>query len=307
MIRSIDNARASEIRHSLIEFQNTVHPLVGITDQIDREVFVAQLIESERRQKYISKLIVRTPDGTNIHPHSNGFCPLNSAIFHLNTDNFDEACWVTFLSTHFGRNKKTKWGLCRGFYGKLGTAPNWSWVEVIRNTNLVRPWVENNQDALREFGWGNHRKHEHVAPENAKGIADVIESYVGVFGDSGHNQIFAETLQGLNHPSERFEKLYQLFKKVTRIGRLGAFDHVMMLSKIGIVDSNPSTPYLSGATGPKVGASLLLTGEKNSKIDIAAAEATLMRFANLIDVDGQVIEDAMCNWQKSPNLFKPFR
>ena len=42
-------------------------------------------------------------------------------------------------------------------------------------------------------------------------------------------------------------------------------------------------------------------------VDSAALDQSLVDLANHLDVNMQDMEDAVCNWQKSPNVYKPFR
>jgi hypothetical protein len=76
-----------------------------------------------------------------------------------------------------------------------------------------------------------------------------------------------------------------------------------MLSKLGLAQVEPGSTYMNGSTGPLRGARLLFGG------NYAAPDLD----GWLVDLDGelhvgmQVLEDALCNWQKSPEIFKSFR
>ena len=60
---------------------------------------------------------------------------------------------------------------------------------------------------------------------------------------------------------------------------------------------------MQGSTGPLKGARLLF-GENATS---AALDPRLVELGAELGVGMQVIEDALCNWQKSPDRFVPFR
>jgi len=88
-----------------------------------------------------------------------------------------------------------------------------------------------------------------------------------------------------------------------RFGRTAHFDHLTMLGKLGLANIAPASPYLVGTTGPLKGARLLfgITGPP-SRLDELTRE-----LGNHLGVGMQVMEDSLCNWQKSPAAFKAFR
>ena len=67
--------------------------------------------------------------------------------------------------------------------------------------------------------------------------------------------------------------------------------------------------YMQGATGPYQGALLLFGENSRPKLSQSELEAWLVRLEAHLDLyfGMQVLEDALCNWQKSPRKFKPFR
>jgi hypothetical protein len=67
---------------------------------------------------------------------------------------------------------------------------------------------------------------------------------------------------------------------------------------------------MQGATGPLSGARLLFGGKITAKLGWSDLDAWLVELEADLDVGihgMQVLEDALCNWQKSPKRFKPFR
>jgi hypothetical protein len=92
---------------------------------------------------------------------------------------------------------------------------------------------------------------------------------------------------------------------IERFGRTARFDYLSIASKLGMAAIRPGGPYLDGSTGPKEGAILLFDPPAGE--GVAALERTMSALGAALGVAGDVLEDATCNWQKSPDEFKPFR
>jgi hypothetical protein len=90
---------------------------------------------------------------------------------------------------------------------------------------------------------------------------------------------------------------------VLRFGRLARFDYLAMLGKLGLAGIKPGSTYLNGATGPLRGARLLFGVTANHSV----LDGWLGELDEELQVGMQVMEDALCNWQKSPSVFEPFR
>lgn len=92
--------------------------------------------------------------------------------------------------------------------------------------------------------------------------------------------------------------------QVISFGRMAKFDYLTMVGKLGLAEIEPGIPYLSGATGPVAGARLLF-----GRNDLSAQkmDARLAELGATLRVGMQVIEDSLCNWQKSPKKFMAFR
>jgi len=70
---------------------------------------------------------------------------------------------------------------------------------------------------------------------------------------------------------------------------------------------SPGSAYLRGATGPLRGARLLIDGTPKSSRNAEDLDQVLQRVDQRLKVGMQVMEDSICNWQKSPRKFKHFR
>ncbi len=308
MLRPRDRKRASTLNASLLEFSSSDRQLLGIQTDAARGVLVAQLLESVRRVEYVKSITAKPATIASTNPHSSGFNPLRAAWYHQSQGNSDEACWLIFLATHFGKHAVDGWQLLQAVYGKLGDNPYWTWKKVSSDVPSFRAWLSLNQNSLNGLRFGNHRKYESLRAESEKGLAKVVESYVEWIGPpQTHEQKFKSVTRGINDPTSAFDALYRDQSKLSRWGRLAKFDHLTMLAKLGIIHITPGTTYLRGATGPRRGAALLLTGSPTGQIDIDTAEAILIRLGEALSVGQQELEDSLCNWQKSPENFIPFR
>jgi hypothetical protein len=94
---------------------------------------------------------------------------------------------------------------------------------------------------------------------------------------------------------------------VRRFGRIAKFDYLTMLGKLGLAPIEPGSAYLGEATGPKRGAQLLFQGSLNAKVPTRDLDTWLNELEEALGVGMQVLEDAICNWQKSPRRFVHFR
>jgi hypothetical protein len=90
-------------------------------------------------------------------------------------------------------------------------------------------------------------------------------------------------------------------------GRLGRFDFLTMLGKLQLAPIAPGSVYLDKATGPLAGARFLFFGDREYAITGRALEPRVDALDEILGVGKQVIEDSLCNWQKSPDVYKYFR
>ena len=104
-------------------------------------------------------------------------------------------------------------------------------------------------------------------------------------------------------PRTAFDNLYRSMGVVASFGRMGRFDYLTMIGKLELARIEPGSTYMQGATGPVDGARLLF-GQMASP---TVLDAWLVELDRDLNVGMQVLEDALCNWQKSPTKFKPFR
>jgi Alpha-glutamyl/putrescinyl thymine pyrophosphorylase clade 3 len=109
-----------------------------------------------------------------------------------------------------------------------------------------------------------------------------------------------------NDPKEIFDAAYQRLT-IARFGRLAKFDFLALLGRMDLGPLKPGSAYLRGATGPLRGARLLIDGDPESHSKADVLDEVLRRLDEILDVGMQVMEDSICNWQKSPRKFVHFR
>src|SRR5947209_8142138 len=104
-MRPKDRAEAARIDAALAEYHEIVRPLPGIQNPARRTAFLEQFFESVHRVRYIRVGVLgRDLSPLRSDPRSELFDPIKAAAFHARAGDHDEACWMVFLFTHFGKN-----------------------------------------------------------------------------------------------------------------------------------------------------------------------------------------------------------
>lgn len=297
---------------AIMRYEENNSKLKGLVGKMFYETFARQLIDSVRRVEYVKVIGERNISDLRCNPHSILFDPLRAAWLYKSAGNINEACWLIFLSTHFGKHKKLGWQLCADLYGGLGTTV-WSWDKVTSDFNSFDQWYKSasleitRDNIVRRFG--NHRKYESLRYNANRAPQKVFKSYINWIGGSHDHEVrFWEASNEINstNPNALFDCLYSSMKSVLSFGRTAKFDYLTMLAKFEIVDIDPLTLYLTGATGPKQGVNLLFYGKKstnNTVQDLNHKVNELAKELPIAKLSSQVLEDALCNWQKYPDKY----
>lgn len=298
--------RAQELEAQLIEFHHGQMPLTGIAPYENMLSFVAQLIDSLQRVEYVHKVRARPISPLRADPRVELFDPIRAAILMVAKGQREEAFWLVFLATHCGRNLRTGWLLARELYGAYEDVP-WIWARVATDPKDYSEWLEDNR-VLFQGKFGNHRKYESLK-QGARGTGTVVRTYVGwVKRHGSHDTMISSALtRAKGNPRQAFALLYDSMAAVMSFGRTGRFDYLTMLAKVGLAAIDANSTYMNEATGPKKGARLLFDGQIDSNTGARALEARVAALEKHLGVGMQVMEDAMCNWQKSPGKYLPFR
>lgn len=307
-MRQDEKHRFDDLDAGLQDFSQSTIALLGIATVAARQSLVRQMIDSLHRIEFVKRLGERPIDPARLDPDSNLFDPIKAAFSHLHGGDVDEAAWLVFLSTHFGFHRIHRWELTRRVYGALGLAPAWTWKRTSTRLTEFREWFVLNAGALADVPFGNHRKYESVRVDAENDLADTVSSYVAWIGSNrGHKVMLADAAATFgSDPKKLFDGLYRSMN-VVQFGRTGKFDYLTMLGKLGIAHLEPPYPYLSGASGPVRGAKMLLTGSPVATMSTAELTDAVVRLGQALGVGMQVMEDALCNWQKSQDKYLPFR
>jgi hypothetical protein len=319
-MRPRDRSEAERIDAVLAAYHRYNRPLSGIQSPSRRTAFLEQLIESIHRVQYIDRGVLHRRDQERqlapqrLDPNSYLFDPIKGAAIRAGEGDHDEACWLVFMFTHFGKNLRTGYRLARDVYGSLGNGTAWDWARTSANPEAFRKWLAANVQALRHRtdhgSFGNHRKYQSLDPESPNGTGQAVVSYVNwVLAHRRHQDLFDNAAIEA-HYSKRaaFDYLYRSMNVVASFGRVAKVDYLCMLGKLRLADIEPGSTYMTGSTGPLAGARLLFgdqaTNSAPREIDrwLVELEARLR-----LSMGMQVLEDALCNWQKSPDQFLAFR
>jgi hypothetical protein len=312
-VRPKNQAEAQRLTAVLDSFARQNIPLLGICAAPRRTAFIEQLIESIRRVEYIAVIRQRDVSSQRADPSDDVFDPIRAAVLKSRQGDHDEACWLTFLSVHFGKNRRSGWRLARDVYGALGRVQFWDWPRTSANPARFRRWLAANQNRLRHDGvaraFGNHRKYQSLDANSATGTGAAVASYVAwVRPHMTHAQLFQAAAAAAGHdPRGAFDGLYHSMSAVASFGRTARFDYLTMIGKLGLAPIEPGSTYMIGATGPLAGARLLFTADANTRVAPSQLDAWLVDLEAALGVGMQVLEDALCNWQKHPDRFVPFR
>jgi hypothetical protein len=308
-VRPRDRELGSRLEAGLRSFNEKNRGLPGIQKPANLEAFVEQLLESIHRVRFVAVLSERKLSPLRAEPQSHLFDPLKAAILHHREGDIEEAFWLVFLFVHFGRHARAGWRYAREVYGRLTGPGRWDWASTSTDPAGFRAWLNDHQADLKAEGqprgFGNHRKYESLDAYGPSGTGAAVETYVNwVNPPRTHQELMNHAIGDANgNPKAAFDTLYHSMEAVSRFGRTARFDYLTMIGKLKLALIEPPSTYMVGATGPVRGARLLFGTDENA----ATLDRWLAELDTCLKVGMQVLEDALCNWQKSPDTFIPFR
>lgn len=296
---------------ALRQYNRDVRSLPGIHAQGADDALALQFVDSVRKVDRLTRIGRTLPSPERRLPSSPFFDPERAAVLMARSGDLEEACWLSFLSVHFGWHGRDKWTLTARVYGALGSEPFWTWERTSKNSSEFKTWVA---DAIRSRNsplghFGNHRSRETLRADLPNGTPAVVESYVKwIESSGGHEPLLRTTTAMAKGDAERaFDLLYRSMSQVQRFGRLARFDYLTLLGKLGLAQIAPGSTYISEASGPLRGARLLFGGNVFAPMTKKLAEEHADGLARHLKIGMQPMEDALCNWQKTPTRFRAFR
>lgn len=308
-MRPRDRELAKRLATGLLEFSREKRSLPGIRGSAKRAVFLEQLLESIHRVNVVAVLRTRKLSDRRADPADDLFDPLKGAILRMRQGDIEEAFWLVFLFVHFGKHPRAGWRYAREVYGGLGEGDRWDWARTSADPGGFREWLNAHQDELKRKGvprgFGNHRKYQSLDAYSASGTGAAVETYVNwVAPPRSHQELVTQIYkQAGGDPRKTFDDLYRSMRTVASFGRTARFDYLTMVGKLGLAPIEPGSTYMQSSTGPLQGARLLFGGQERP----VELDRWLVELNAQLEVGMQVLEDALCNWQKSPEKFKPFR
>jgi hypothetical protein len=301
---------AAHLEQQLATYRVGGEALPGIPSEAELIALVAQMVDSVARINYVKKIATRDISPARLDPkNAHMFDPLRAAIQHLRDGNEDEAFWLIFLFVHCGKHLMKGYSLLRMVYGAFNDKFVWTWDKFSADPQLFSMWLHQHLDELttqsKSFPFGNHRKYESL-----KHLDVTLSSYAAWVGPSRSHRKFIEEAKAEagNDPKELFHYLYYSMDAVHRFGRTAKFDYLTMVGKIGLENIEPPSAYMVHGTGPVRGARLLFGGAvDNESLSKKKLDELSVELDKALGVGMQVIEDSLCNWQKSPAKYSAFR
>jgi hypothetical protein len=301
---------AAHLEQQLTNYRMGGKALPGIPSQAELTALVGQMVDSVARVNYVKTIATRDISPARLDPKNvHMFDPLRAAIQNIRDGNDDEAFWLIFLFVHCGKNFTKGYGLLRMVYGAFNDQFVWTWEKFSADPKLFSKWLHQHMDELikqrKNFRFGNHRKYESL-----KHLDATLDSYAKWVGPSrSHRKLLAEAkAKAGTDPKELFDYLYYSMDTVYRFGRTAKFDFLTMIGKIGLENIEPPSAYIIHGTGPVRGARLLFGGAVDDKsLSKKKLDELCIELEKTLSVGMQVIEDSLCNWQKSPAQYLLFR
>jgi hypothetical protein len=278
MIRPGDQPELARLTDAFRSYEADHGALPGIKPGGTRDSLLEQIIESIRRRRYVSVLAERDIRGESADPRSTSFDPLRASILFHRQGNVDEAFWLLFLFVHFGEHRSAGHRYARDVYGCLGIGDAWTWERIT----------------------SNHRKFESLTDA---GTGAVIQSFADWVAAVSIGGVRVE-LVDRGDPVRNFDETFRSMRAVLRFGRLARFDYLATAGRLGFAPMRPGRLYLASSTGPLHGAKRLWGMPAGRAADLDRLAIDLDAY---LQVGADVLEDALCNWDKSPARFRSFR
>lgn len=311
-MNGIHKDRIDEFVEKIDVIDAQLGPLPGMATARRRLCWAQQIVSSLRRISYTDTLVMRGVNAARCDPNAGIFDPVRGALHFQRNGQLDQAVWLTFILTHFGKHAADEWKLAANVYGSFGAGPVWTLAQYSADPSAFESMLVANSNRLADSSdsgsFSNHRKFQSKKPQ---AIAKTFRTYYewqNEFGGFRERMVATHASVG-QEPRAAFDELYKSMKTVFGFGggRLGRFDFLTMLGKLQLAPITPGSVYLDRATGPLAGARLLFFDDRDHHITGRALEPRVDALDEILDVGKQVIEDSLCNWQKSPDAYEYFR
>lgn len=308
MMTGIHKDRIAEFIAKIGKIDQQLGPLPGIATAQRRQCWAQQIVSSLRRISYTETLLARGVNPSRCDPSSEIFDPVRGAIYLHRSGQLDEAVWLTFILTHFGKHAVDEWEFAENVYGSFDAGPVWTFSNYGADPTAFESMLAANAGKLASGRFSSHRKFQSKKPGAVARTFRTYYVWQTEFGGFRDRMIATHASVG-QEPRAAFDALYKSMTGVFGFGggRLGRFDFLTMLGKLQLAPIAPGSVYLDKATGPLAGAGLLFFGDRDHHITGRALEPRVDALDEILGVGKQVIEDSLCNWQKKPDAYEYFR
>jgi hypothetical protein len=179
MPRGIHRDRGDALAHGLASYEADFGALPGIADPDARRTLVLQMVSSLRRIEFVRGFRVRPQmSPARINPMHSLFDPLKGAFFLEQRGEREEAVWLAFVGTHFGKHGADAWKLASNVMGSFGHGPIWTAQQYSEHQADFDAMLIAHQDDLRSPAvsgrFSNHRQYQ---SKSADTIAKVFASF----------------------------------------------------------------------------------------------------------------------------------
>lgn len=202
--------------------------------------------------------------------------------------------WIVYLATYFGKSNKSNWELFkRASFRKDQSLIQLKEIEANRG-NYFKYLMS--FDFFEGCSFSNHRKYTAKKLSGDKGLFRSME-------------FLLNNIQNFTPNKEmEFHEMNKLSQEIPNFGRLAGFDFTSALVKCRILINEPMSMYANHSTGPLQGLALLLkltksNTTKKSQIQLSFDLMDWFSANSEIFMVGQVLEDAVCNWQKDTTTY----
>lgn len=210
----------------------------------------------------------------------------------------DSKVWYIYLATYFGKSNKSKWKLFnKAVFRKDRTLIRLK--EIQTNREKYYSYLKD-IDFFEGANFSNHRKYTKKALEGHNGLINSIDYFLDNLDHYSHSKLV------------EFDLIFRNAMRIPNFGRMAAFDFTSSLCKCNLNVKDPISMYHHSSTGPlRALKDILILADCKD-----VSKSAQVEFGNnLLDwfirhfntqVVAQVLEDAICNWQKSPKKYQRY-
>ena len=302
-----DKISAETVRKRLAKYLKSENiTLKGINVPDARVALVNQIVCSYRMVKKCQSIVTETLDPEMLDINNINFDPRKKAVAFMKNNEIDEAVWLIFLQTAFGKHEPGKnekkgdgWQLLKSVYGSFRGEQVWTFKRFRSNSDEFYSILNEKWEPSKV---GRNARHRIRVPKNPAAICKILKSFLKF----QPFESFTDKLESVyekvgRNPKKVFDELYNDCYVIHYFGRLACFDFLVMLGHLEIIAIDPGSVYLRGATGPLKGANLLFHNDKTiecSVRELKDLEDKVNKLDCFLKIGKHALEDSLCIWQE---------